>query len=129
MFQGKCHSAFQLLEEGNGSVGVLNENDVLPSGETVSDALWNKHPNAKGLSEEALVCSDNFPPLPDRIIFECIDADLIHHAAKQTNGSAGPSGLNALAWRRMCCSFKEASDTSCHSLALLCRLCTEHIHP
>ena len=105
-------------------------NDVLPSGETVSNALRNKHPNVKGLSEEALVCSDSFPPLPDQIIFECIDADLIRHAAKQTNGPAGPSGLNALAWRRMCCSFKEASDTLCHSLALLRRrLCSEHIHP
>ena len=74
---------------------------ALPSGETVSDALRNKHANAEGLSEEALVCSDNFPPLPDQVIFECIDADLIRHAVKQTNGSAGPSGLNALAWRRV----------------------------
>ena len=30
----------------------------------------------------------------------------------------------------MCCSFKEASDGLCHSLALLaCRLCTQFIHP
>ena len=33
MFQGKCHSAFQLLEEESGSAGVLGEDDVLPSGE------------------------------------------------------------------------------------------------
>ena len=48
MFQGKCHSAFQLLEEESGSAGVLGEDDVLPSGQTVSEALWSKHPDLKG---------------------------------------------------------------------------------
>ena len=130
MFQGKCHSAIQLLEEESGSAGVLGEDDVLPSGQTVSEALWSKHPDAQGLKQEALLSPDTFPPLPDQVIFECIDADLIRHAAKQTNGSAGPSGLNAHAWRCMCCSFKEASDGLCHSLALLARrLCTQFIHP
>ena len=42
----------------------------------------------------------------------------------------GPSGLNAHAWRRFCCSFKEASDDLCHSLASLARRrCTQFIHP
>ena len=45
--------------------------------------------------------SQNVPPLPDQVIYERIDADLIRHAAKQTKGSAGPSGLNAHAWRHM----------------------------
>ena len=130
MFQGKCHSAFQLLEEESGSAGVLGEYHALPSGQTVSEVLQSKHPAAQGLKQEALLSPDTFPPLPDQVIFECIDADLIRHAAKQTNGSAGPSGLNAHAWRRMCCSFKEASDGLCHSLALLARrLCTQFIHP
>ena len=130
MFQGKCHSAFQLLEEESGSAGVLGEDHTLPSGQTVSEVLQSKHPAAQGLKQEALLSPDTFPPLPDQVIFECIDADLIRHAAKQTNGSAGPSGLNAHAWRRMCCSFKEASDGLCHSLALLARrLCTQFIHP
>ena len=130
MFQGKCQSAFQLLEEETGAMGVLGEDDVLPSGETVSEVLQSKHPDPEGLKEEALCSSDNLPPLPDQVIFECIDADLIRHAAKQTKGSAGPSGLNGHAWRRMCCSFKDASNDLCHSLALLARrLCTEFIHP
>ena len=130
MFQGKCHSAFQLLEEESGSAGVLGEDDALPSGQTVSEALRSKHPDAQGLKQDALLLPDTLPPLPDQVIFECIDADLIRHAAKQTKGSAGPSGLNAHAWRRMCCSFKEASDGLCHSLTLLARrLCTQFIHP
>ena len=83
MFQGKCHSAFQLLEEESGSVGILNENDVLPSGQTVSDILQSKHPDAQGLKEEALLSPDPIPPLPDQVIFECIDTDLIRHAANK----------------------------------------------
>ena len=33
MFQGQCHSAFQLLADESGSAGVLGEDDVLPSGQ------------------------------------------------------------------------------------------------
>ena len=59
-------------------------------------------------------------------MFDCIDADSIRHAAKGTTGAAGPSGLDAHNWRRICCTFKEASDDLCHSLALLARrLCTQ----
>ena len=83
MFQGQCHSAFQLLEEESGSAGVLGEDDALPSGQAVFEALRSKHPDAQGLKQEALLLQDNLPPLPDQVIFECIDADLIHHAAKQ----------------------------------------------
>ena len=63
------------------------------------------------------------------MIYERIDADLIRHAAKNTNGAAGPWGLDAHGWRRICCTFKQASDELCHSLALLFRrLCTQFIH-
>ena len=48
MFEGKCQSALKMLEE-NMFTGVLNEEDVLPSGETVSEALMKKHPNPQGL--------------------------------------------------------------------------------
>ncbi len=41
-----------------------------------------------------------------------------------------PSGLNAHARKRMCCSYKETSDELCHSLALLARrICTQFIDP
>ena len=79
---------------------------MLPSGQTVSEVLRSKHLDAQGLTQKALFSSDTFPPLPDEVMYECIDA------AKQTDGSVGPSGLNTHAWRHMtlCCSFKEASD-------------------
>ena len=50
--------------------------------------------------------------------------------AKQTKGSAGPSGLNAHAWRKLCCSFSDASDDLCQALASVARrLCTQFVHP
>ena len=85
MFQGKCGSAFQLL---SGEQGTLSEEDVLPTGETLLEALRNKHPIAQGLKEEALYSFENTPPRADPVIFECIDTDLIRHSAKQTKCSA-----------------------------------------
>ncbi len=125
MFKGKCGAAIRLLAEKKSS-GVLGEDDMLPSGETVWQALEKKHPPAQGLTKEALF-TPRIQPLPSNpVIFECIDAESIRYAAKHTNGAAGPSGLDAHGWRRLCCTFKEASDELCHSLALLARrLCTQ----
>ena len=111
-------------------MGVLSEDDELPSGDSVFDVLRSKHPPAQGLVKEALSLPDVLPLPPNPVIYERIDAELIRHAAKNTNGAAGPSGLDAHGWRRICCTFKEASDELCHSLALLTRrLCTQFIHP
>ena len=45
-------------------------------------------------------------------------------------GAAGPSGLDAHCWRRLCTSFHSASRDLCHSLALFARrLCTSFVDP
>ena len=44
-------------------------------------------------------------------------------------GAAGPSGVDALGWRRFCTSFKASCDL-CHSLASVARrLCTSYVDP
>ena len=49
-------------------------------------------------------------------------------AALNTKGAAGPSGLDAHCWRRLCTSFYATSRELCHSLALLTkRLCTTFV--
>ena len=129
MFQGRCGAAIRSLSD-KGSMGVLSEDDELPSGDSVFDVLRSKHPPAQGLVKEVLSLPEVIPPPPNHMIYERIDADLIRHADKNTNGAAGPSGLDAHGWRRICCTFKEASDKLYHSLALLARrLCTQFIHP
>jgi len=37
------------------------------------------------------------------------------------DGAAGPSGLDAHSWRRLCTSFHNALSDLCHSLALVAR--------
>ena len=50
----------------------------------------------------------------------------IRSAALHTTAAVGPSGLDALGWRRLCTSFKSASLEPCHFLALVTKcLCTE----
>ena len=45
-------------------------------------------------------------------------------------GAVGPSRIGAHCWRRLCTSFKSASDDLCHSLALLARrLCVSSLDP
>eukprot|EP00731_Ephydatia_muelleri_P014864 Em0008g584a len=54
-------------------------------------------------------------------IFDGIDASAIKSAVLQTEGSAGPSGIDAKGWRRLCTSFHSASVELCKSLAALAR--------
>ena len=63
MFQGECNASFRLLDQEQSSTGVLNENDTLPSGETVSDALREKYPDAQGPNQEALYLHLKIRPL------------------------------------------------------------------
>ena len=42
-------------------------------------------------------------------------------AALHTEGSAGPSGLDAYAWKRMCTSFQKPSTDLCAAVAMTAR--------
>ena len=53
---------------------------------------------------------------------------LIHNTVLKMDGAAGPSGLDATAWKRMCTSFKTSSADLCESLASTARrLCSEYV--
>ena len=59
-----------------------------------------------------------------------MNADAIRSASLRTTGAAGPSGLNATAWPRLCCSFKLASVALCSALAAVGHhVCTAAVHP
>ena len=64
---------------------------------------------------------------PQSIIF---DESCIRTAAMLTDGAAGPSGVDAQAWRKLCTSFGAASGDLCRSLAAAARrLCTCFVDP
>ena len=81
------------------------------------------------LSSSSIVCEGK-PPETHPVIFESIDAALIRSVSLRTSGAAGLSGLDALAWRKLCSSYKRASCDLCHSLALTARrLATDFVDP
>ena len=133
MFKGKTSAALQLLSQ-KGKGGVLHVNDPTnssdPNSQTVLETLKAKHPLAQPSSFEAIPMAYADAPDVHPVIFEQIDASSIRSATLHTKGAAGPSGLDAHCWRRLCSSFKSASHDLCHALALLARrLCSSFVDP
>ena len=95
----------------------------------MKEVLLEKHPLSRPATKEALIQSEA-PPHPHPIIFEALDASKVRTPALRTQGAAGPSGLDAHCWRRLCTSFKGASNDLCNSIAKLAvRLCTTYVDP
>ena len=76
----------------------------------------------------SLLAGDSAPVNP--IIFDSLDADVIKQTALHTSDAAGPSGLDAHTWKRLCSSFKFASSALCAALACVGRcLATSDVNP
>ena len=134
MMEGKVYSVIHLLSNGSkGTVLTLNslaDHDD-PSRGTVRDMLAKKHPIPGPIFPEAILLN-NTPPCdhdPHFSIFDRLDDDLIKRLALRSSGAAGPSGIDASGWRRLCSSFS-SSSTLCNALAHVAyRLCTSYVHP
>ena len=135
MIQGKVQNALRFISR-NTSGGVLKLDDLilepLRNGETElhsnRDILLDKHPLGKAPAACFLLIDDPEPINP--IMFDSLDADAVHQAALHTNGAAGPSGLDAHAWRRLCSFFKSASHNLCSALASVARrIATTYVNP
>ncbi len=126
MFVGKTGAAIRLLSNQS-NAGVLRPEDRIGD-QSVRDILREKHPSPQMPSPDSLIPDD--PEEIHPVLFETIDASLIRSTALRTTGSAGPSGLDALFWRRLCTSYKSASLDLCLALSLVARrLCTEYLDP
>ena len=100
--------------------------------QTVFDILKLKHPEGKPVMASALDSVENSVSTdePHPVIFERITGSLIRTMVLRTGGAAGPSGMDAQAWRRLCTSFKDDSASLCNSLANMCkRLCSTYVDP
>ena len=134
MSKGNTKAALRTLsKECRGT--VLNLNDIVLSSDgtraTVFDILKSKHPPSGGPPDpDTLIDAAFNPPVVHPVIFDSIQGQTIRSAALHTSGAAGPSGIDAWEWRRLCSSFKSASAALCQSLALLTRkLCTVLVDP
>ena len=88
--------------------GVLSLDDTIETNskiQTVCEVLMEKHPIGHPAHPDTLLP----PPTPAKevhpVLYERLDGMMIRLAALQTEGSAGPSGVDAHDWRRMCTSF------------------------
>ena len=123
---GKTQAALRLLSsQGRGSVLPVHRlvDPADPASGNVLDALKEKHPPAQPVSVDALLNPDAVVSAPEShpVLFEGITAEVIRRAALRCGGSAGPSGLDASAWQRMCVAFKSSSVSLCEALALFSR--------
>jgi hypothetical protein len=117
MRAGKVKPAMRLLTSK--PTGILSMNS-----ETMG-LLQEKHPEASETSEDAIVSGPKEYINP--IIYESIDASLIRKMACTTKGSAGPSGLDADAWRKLLTHRSYGNDAIdlCKAIAALARkLCS-----
>ncbi len=104
MMEGKVKSALRFISDISKG-GVLSLDQTVPDNGPlkVRDVLRSKHPSAKPIQENSLL----YGPIDsiDPVIFDAIDGSLIHTAALRISGAAGPSGLDANGWKRLCSSF------------------------
>ena len=133
MLEGKTKAALRLLtEEGRGQVLSLHalSDPNNPASDTVLDSLKAKHPSAQPCHAEALLDPlTTQTPETHPVIFDGLTGEKIRKTALRCNGSAGPSGLDASMWQRMCTAFRGASNDLCNSVALLSRrICTDDLN-
>ena len=98
MFQGKTKAALRLLSDQNKG-GLLHLDDPVDGKGSVREVLTAKHPPSQPAHPDTIINDD--PKEVHPVLFESLDATAIKSAALHTSGAAGPSGIDALGWRRL----------------------------
>ena len=132
MMEGKVRAALQLLNNETRSAPLMLDDVVEECGKSVRDILKEKHPHPKPphpdviLSNDSTTANNDFHP----IVFDSITAESIRKSTLLTEGSAGPSGMDALCWRRLCTAFGEKSNQLCSAIATFAkRICNSYVDP
>ena len=133
MMVGKVKAALRLITD-HSKGGLLPLDSLITTAdsttETVRQSVTNKHPPGRPLKPSAISSSDPTIPEPHPVLFDQIDGSLIRTVALRTEGAAGPSGIDASGWKRMCTSFRAFSADLCDALASLARrICTSYVDP
>ena len=125
---GNVKAAIRMVSDGP-TQGSLSLNSTQPDGRTIKEHLLEKHP-ARAEPISAAIQATSPEQEPHQVIFNAIDGALIRSITLRTTGSAGPSGLDSAAWRRLCSSFGTVSNDLCNAIANLAkRICTSYIDP
>ena len=120
--EGKIKQAIRLLTD-QGSGEKLNLDDYVASTggneerKTVRQVLLEKHPKGRPLQLSTLSVQDSPCQEPHPVMFEQINGALIHSTTLKTEGTAGPSGIDAVGWRRLVTSFNQSINQSYTALS------------
>ena len=127
VFDGKIHSALRYIaQDFSGGVLSMDDHPISGSSKTVHDLLLEKHPEPNVPPEHTLMSEE--PQNINPIVFDRLTPELLRDVARHAKGSAGPSGLDSDAWRRMITCFKQSSNRLCAALARAARrLCTNDL--
>ena len=121
IMHGKLRNATRFLSEDNiHNNSPLSLDTQVNNVQTVRDILREKHPARQPLHPSTIIDIEH-PPTQHSIIIEEITGTSILNSTLHTEGSAGPSGLDASAMKRMCTSFQTASFNLCEALAKVAR--------
>ena len=121
MMAGKVKDAIRFLTHNN-------SDDFFSISEESLQELKKKHSPREPPIKSALIMPHEPIQEPHSIIFDQLNGELIQKVALRTEGSAGPSGLDASAWRRLCTSFAHNSSNLCEALACTAkRICCSFV--
>ena len=128
MLSGRSSAAMRLLRKGSYN-GVLKLDECIED-EKVRDILRQKHPSPTAANEEFIESA----PLPGSqlghsVLFEGIDSETITKAVMATHGSAGPSGLDANAWRQLLTGYRPSQQLAEAIAGFARRISTELVDP
>ena len=132
MMEGKVRAALRLISRQNGGppLALDEKTEANRALMSVRDILKQKHPEGKPVIPSAIDPFNPSPNEPHPVIFEQITGQLVHSVASKTEGAAGPSGIDAQGWRRLCSSFQQPSSDLCNALAGVCkRICSTYVDP
>ena len=136
VMQGKLKAALAFLNNNCSNTGPLPLTDFIDENDhslgTVCDVLLSKHPAGQPCVSSALVNPDPIPDdhCPHFIFLNRLDSAHIQRIVLKMDGGAGPSGVDAAGWRRLCTAFKKSSADLCDAIALLARrLGTSYLDP
>lgn len=123
MMEGKVRAALR-------TITATDNGGVLSLTKEVRETLEKKHPPKQPPTPSAIIEPDTPFKEPHFILFEKIDGHMIRETALKTDGAAGPSGLDAAAWKRLCSSFSSFSADLCDAMASVAkRICTSYVDP
>ena len=127
--KGNITTADWLLSSQTSS-GVLYLSQRLSNstGKTVWNTLIKKHPAGSPVYPDAVLDSVHQEESVHPVLFEGTDSILIRNMALKSRGSSGPSGMNALDWKRLCMIFHGPSKALCNAIASVARrICIEYV--